>query len=185
MKSFAFQKRSKEILLHQRANHADRKQWPQKINMSVMTSQYEIAAKITLILSQNVFLQRCNLPARERKIIGTSSMLTCGKSRVFPTASFLHLNDFFFSFSFYSCFCIHIHIHSLLMMASWCRQNVGTIFCYFVHVYVSINQYRQRHKNKYASIKIKFDRLKDGAPFYGLGERTYIFFPLPPIPCVL
>ena len=100
MKSFAFQKRSKEILLHQRANHADRKQWPQKINMSVMTSQYEIAAKITLILSQNVFLQRCNLPARERKIIGTSSMLTCGKSRVFPTASFLHLNDFFFFIQF-------------------------------------------------------------------------------------
>lgn len=35
---------------------------------------------------------------------------------------------------------------------------------------------------KYASIKIKFDRLKDGAPFYGLGERTYIFFPFPQFP---
>ena len=141
MKSFAFQKRSKEILLHQRANHADRKQWPQKINMSVMTSQYEIAAKITLILSQNVFLQRCNLPARERKIIGTSSMLTCGKSRVFPTASFLHLNDFFFSFSFYSCIYLRSKISLLIWffviiikLTGWCANWVQAI-----HIFLSVS----------------------------------------------
>jgi len=45
MKSIAFQKRSKEILLHQRANHADQKKQPQKINIHVMTSHYEISGK--------------------------------------------------------------------------------------------------------------------------------------------
>ena len=33
------------MLLHQRANHADHKQEPQKINMRVTTSQYEISGK--------------------------------------------------------------------------------------------------------------------------------------------
>ena len=40
---------SKEVkektLLHQRANHADHKQWPQKINVCVTTSQCEISGK--------------------------------------------------------------------------------------------------------------------------------------------
>ena len=62
MKSIAFQKRSKEMLLYQRANHADQKQHPQKINMRVMTS---LSMKSHL-LSQNVFLQWYNLPAREK-----------------------------------------------------------------------------------------------------------------------
>ena len=62
MKSIAFQKKSKEMLLYQRANHADQKQHPQKINMRVMTS---LSMKSHL-LSQNVFLQWYNLPAREK-----------------------------------------------------------------------------------------------------------------------
>ena len=50
------------MLLYQRANHADQKQQPQKINMRVMTS---LSMKSHL-LSQNVFLQWYNLPAREK-----------------------------------------------------------------------------------------------------------------------
>ena len=34
-----------KMLLHQRANHADQKQWPRKINMRVITSQFEISNK--------------------------------------------------------------------------------------------------------------------------------------------
>ena len=37
-RKFTFQKRSKKMLLHQRANHADQKHKPQKINMFVKTS---------------------------------------------------------------------------------------------------------------------------------------------------
>ena len=34
-----------KMLLHQRANHADQKQWRTKINMRVITSQFEISSK--------------------------------------------------------------------------------------------------------------------------------------------
>ena len=34
-----------KMLLHQRANHADQKQWLRKINMRVITSQFEICSK--------------------------------------------------------------------------------------------------------------------------------------------
>ena len=47
------------------------------------------------LLSQNVFLQRYNLPP-ETKFIGTSSILAWGKSRVLPTDFVFTLECFFF-----------------------------------------------------------------------------------------
>ena len=48
------------MLLHQRANYADQKHKPQKINMLFKTSQYETSCK------NNAHLLSCNLPAGEK-----------------------------------------------------------------------------------------------------------------------
>ena len=55
------------MLLHQRANHADQKHKPQKINMLVKTSHYETSYKNNArLLSQNVEPTRANSTAREK-----------------------------------------------------------------------------------------------------------------------
>ena len=55
------------MLLHQRANHADQKHKPQKINMLLKTSQYETSGKSNAhLLSQNVEPTSANSTAREK-----------------------------------------------------------------------------------------------------------------------
>ena len=85
MKSLKFQKRSKKMLLHKRADHADQKQQPQKINMRVTTSQVWNKRQKSNLLSQNIFVQSIVYPTEKNKFIGTSSILDWGKSRVLPT----------------------------------------------------------------------------------------------------
>ena len=66
-RKFTFQKRSKKMLLHQRANYADQKHKPQKINMLFKTSQYETSCKNNArLLSQNEEPTRANSTAREK-----------------------------------------------------------------------------------------------------------------------
>jgi len=83
--SFTFPKRSRKMLLHQRANPADHKQKPQeKINMLVITSQCETIGKYNILICSVIY----NLPTRERTLTGTSSILAESKSRVLPTDPF-------------------------------------------------------------------------------------------------
>ena len=89
--SFKFQKRSKKMLLHQRANPANHKQKSQeKINMLIMTSQCETSGKYNILnlLSKNLEPPEYNLSTRERTLTGTSSILVGSKSRVLPTDPF-------------------------------------------------------------------------------------------------
>ena len=78
------------MLLHQRANYADQKHKPQKINMLFKTSQYETSCKNNArLLSQNEEPTRANSTARA-KFIGTSIILARGKTHVFPNDPLLH-----------------------------------------------------------------------------------------------
>ena len=54
------------MLLHQRANYADQKQWPQEINMHVTTSQFEISSK-NHIWSVKTFPPEHNYPSEKKK----------------------------------------------------------------------------------------------------------------------
>ena len=57
--------------------------------MRVMTCQYEISGK-NQICSEKKFSFRGMVYPPEKKFIGTSSILACGKSRVLPT-DFIHV----------------------------------------------------------------------------------------------
>ena len=69
MKSLKFQKRSKKMLLHKKADHADQKQQPQKINMRVTTSQVWNKRQKSNLLSQNVFVQSIVYPTEKNKLM--------------------------------------------------------------------------------------------------------------------
>ena len=61
------------MFLHLRANDTDQKKQPQKINIHVITSQYEIAEKITFA-KLRLHPPEHNLPTTE-ELTGKSSIL--------------------------------------------------------------------------------------------------------------
>ena len=81
MKSFAFQKTSNKMLLHQRANHADQKQWPQIIEYACHDLSVRNKQQKSHLLSQTVTLQSIIYPPEE-KLIVKSSILARGRSCV-------------------------------------------------------------------------------------------------------
>ena len=72
------------MLLHQRANHADHKQSPQKINMRVTTFQYKISGK-NHICSVKTFSSRALSTRQKKKIHWKKQHFGRSKSRVWPT----------------------------------------------------------------------------------------------------
>ena len=73
-------KRSKKMLLHQRANHTDQKQYISAESWPLSMKQ---AAKITF--TQSKHRTQYIIYPQGKKIIGTSSILARGKTRVLPT----------------------------------------------------------------------------------------------------